>query len=142
MCFRAQRDKHTLLDAAEQVWSPQKIPQHEGSAISRFLSRNIPTTNSGFLLDTTSAVPQNSPNFSRGLYGKVLEAPMQYLPGWTVQCINAECMARGTWLRADQVHSELCTNCGAPLHRVPPPLGPRMRMRPRTLSSYRPFRPR
>jgi hypothetical protein len=67
---------------------------------------------------------------------------MQYLPGWTVHCINAECMARGTWLRADQVHSELCTNCGAPLHRVPPPLGPRLRLRPRTLSSYRPFRPR
>jgi hypothetical protein len=116
--------------------------------IANFPSRNIPTTNSGFLLDTTSALPQNSPNFSRGAFvftdklGKVLEAPMQYLPGWTVQCINAECMARGTWLRADQVHSELCTNCGAPLHRVPPPLGPRMRMRPRTLSSYRPFRPK
>ena len=74
--------------------------------------------------------------------GKVLEAPVQYLPGWTVQCINAECMARGTWLRADQLHSELCTNCGAPLQRVPPPLGPRLRLRPRTLSSYRPFRPR
>ena len=28
---------------------------------------NIPTTNSGFLLDTTSAMPQNPPNFSKGL---------------------------------------------------------------------------
>ena len=33
-----------------------------------FPLRNIPTTNSGFLLDTTSAVPQNPPNFSRGAF--------------------------------------------------------------------------
>jgi len=68
---------------------------------------------------------------------------VQYLPGWTVQCINPECQARGQWLRVDQMHSELCINCGAPLHRVPPPLGPRLRLRPRTLGSYRPSgRPR
>ena len=27
---------------------------------------------------------------------------MQYLPGWTVQCINPECLARGHWLRIDR----------------------------------------
>ena len=26
---------------------------------------------------------------------------MQYLPGFTVQCINALCDLRGHWLRAD-----------------------------------------
>ncbi len=63
---------------------------------------------------------------------------MQYLPGWTVQCINPECTARGHWLRADQAHPELCSNCGAPLRNVPPPLPPRLRLRPRTLVGYRP----
>ena len=68
---------------------------------------------------------------------------MQYLPGWTVQCINPECQARGMWLRAGAVHSELCSNCGAALRNVPPPLGPRFRLRPRSLGSYRPSgRPR
>ena len=65
---------------------------------------------------------------------------MQYLPGWTVQCINAGCQARGQWLRVDAVKAELCSNCGAPLHNVPPPLGPRLRLRPRPLGTYRPFR--
>jgi hypothetical protein len=63
---------------------------------------------------------------------------MQYLPGWTVQCINPECPARGHWLRVTATPAELCSNCGAPLHNVPPPLGPRLRMRPRPLGSYRP----
>lgn len=68
---------------------------------------------------------------------------MQYLPGWTVQCINPECGARGQWLRVDATQSERCSNCGAPLHNVPPPLGPRLRLRPRSLGSYRPAgRPR
>lgn len=68
---------------------------------------------------------------------------MQYLPGWTVQCINPECEARGQWLRIAVTSPELCTNCGAPLHNVPPPLPPRFRMRPRSLGSYRPAgRPR
>jgi hypothetical protein len=68
---------------------------------------------------------------------------MQYLPGWTVQCINPECDARGLWLRVSDAHPELCTNCGEPLHNVPPPLPPRFRMRPRPLSAYRPmYRPR
>lgn len=63
---------------------------------------------------------------------------MQFLPGWTVQCLNPKCPARGRWLRAPLASGEMCANCGAPLHRVPPPLGPRLRMRPRTLVSYRP----
>src|SRR5208282_4252945 len=49
---------------------------------------------------------------------------MQYLPGWTVQCLNQECPARGHWLRVEAAPQDLCSNCGAPLHRVPPPLGP------------------
>ncbi len=65
---------------------------------------------------------------------------MQYLPGWTVQCINPDCEARGLWLRVDAARSELCSNCGAPLHNVPPPLGPRLRLRPRSLGTYRPPR--
>lgn len=68
---------------------------------------------------------------------------MQYLPGWTVQCINPECQARGHWLRAGTEGVERCSNCGAPLHSVPPPLGPRLRLRPRPLTNYRPVvRPR
>ena len=63
---------------------------------------------------------------------------VQYLPGWTVQCINPECAARGHWLRATDSGGELCSNCSAPLRNVPPPLGPRLRMRPRSLGSYRP----
>ena len=68
---------------------------------------------------------------------------MQYLPGFTVQCINQLCDARGHWLRADTSNLEVCTNCCAPLHNVPPPLAPRFRMRPRALASRRPVgRPR
>jgi hypothetical protein len=68
---------------------------------------------------------------------------MQYLPGWTVQCLNPECAARGRWLRVQSAAQEICGSCGAPMHNVPPPLGPRFRMRPRPLASYRPVgRPR
>ncbi len=71
---------------------------------------------------------------------------MQYLPGWTVQCINPECEARGHWLRVTDEGISLCAVCGAPLRNVPPPLAPSRlagRLRPRTLGSYRPrFRPR
>ena len=66
---------------------------------------------------------------------------MQYLPGWTVQCINPGCEARGLWLRADNAPTEQCSNCGAPLHNVPPPLKSRLRMRPRSLGAPR-LRPR
>jgi len=68
---------------------------------------------------------------------------MQYLPGWTVQCLNPECSERGHWLRVQESLAENCGRCGAPLHNVPPPLAPRFRMRPRPLASYRPAaRPR
>ncbi len=69
---------------------------------------------------------------------------MQYLPGWTVQCINPECSARGQWLRVHDAHPDFCINCGAPLNNVPPPLAPRPRLRPRVLGRvYRPLgRPR
>jgi hypothetical protein len=67
---------------------------------------------------------------------------MQYLPGWTVQCLNPECPARGHWLRGQDL-PQVCGSCGAPLHNVPPPLAPRFRMRARPLASYRPMgRPR
>jgi hypothetical protein len=64
---------------------------------------------------------------------------MQYLPGWTVQCLNVECSARGQWLRVEIRAQESCASCGAPLQNVPPPLAPRMRLRPRPLASYRPM---
>jgi len=72
---------------------------------------------------------------------------MQYLPGFTVQCINPQCEARGHWLRADATvptaTAGYCPSCGDFLRNVPPPLGPRFRMRPRALTSYRPpIRPR
>jgi hypothetical protein len=67
---------------------------------------------------------------------------MQYLPGFTVQCINPQCEARGQWMRADATqpisNDGRCPNCGDFLRNVPPPLGPRFRMRPRPLGSYRP----
>ena len=64
---------------------------------------------------------------------------MQHMPGWTVQCLNPECLERGHWLRAQDVPLEVCRSCGAPLHNVPPPLTPRFRMRPRALANYRPM---
>jgi hypothetical protein len=71
---------------------------------------------------------------------------MQYLPGFTVQCINPLCEARGQWMRADQTvplgNDGRCPCCGDYLRNVPPPLGPRFRMRPRGLGSRPPLRPR
>src|SRR5256885_9785070 len=71
---------------------------------------------------------------------------MQYLPGFTVQCINPLCEARGHWLRADAttpIGSEgRCPCCGEFLRNVPPPLGPRFRMRPRSLTARPPLRDR
>ena len=114
-----------------------------------------------FTLDTTSTEAHNPGNFSgrrvvqlaQGWTGlekrknsestsRVISFTggnsVQYLPGWTVQCINPECAARGHWLRAGSTDGELCSNCSSPLHNVPPPLAPRLRMRPRSLGSYRP----
>jgi hypothetical protein len=72
--------------------------------------------------------------------------PMQYLPGFTVQCINPLCEARGQWLRADATNpignDGRCPCCGDFLRNVPPPLGPRFRMRPRSLTARPPLRPR
>ena len=71
---------------------------------------------------------------------------MQYLPGWTVQCINQACAARGHWLRAHlsgpNAGLEFCPSCGCSLQAVPPPIGPRLRMRPRSLAARPPLRPR
>ena len=33
---------------------------------------------------------------------------MQYMPGWTVQCLNPECMERGHWLRVQDAPQEIC----------------------------------
>ena len=114
---------------------------------------NPPTTYCIFSLDTTRLPAQNPRNFFRGFpvqgtgwvtaSGKNRASfqrgeSVQYLPGWTVQCINPECAARGHWLRATDSGGELCSNCSAPLHNVPPPISPRLRMRPRSLGSYRP----
>jgi len=71
---------------------------------------------------------------------------MQFLPGFTVQCINPQCEARGRWLRADATTplgiEGHCPCCGDFLRNVPPPLGPRFRMRPRALTARPPLRPR
>jgi hypothetical protein len=71
---------------------------------------------------------------------------MQFLPGFTVQCINPGCEARGQWLRADATRAFCvegrCPCCGDSLRNVPPPLGPRFRMRPRPLTARPPLRPR
>jgi hypothetical protein len=71
---------------------------------------------------------------------------MQYLPGWTVQCINPQCAARGHWLRAHlsgpNAGLERCPNCGDPLQAVPPPIGPGLRLRPKSLAARPPLRPR
>jgi hypothetical protein len=71
---------------------------------------------------------------------------MQFLPGFTVQCINPQCEARGHWLRADATRpfgiEGRCPCCGDALRNVPPPLGPRFRMRPRPLTARPPLRPR
>src|ERR1700738_1560566 len=68
----------------------------------------------------------------RAAYGENL---MQFLPGCTVQCINAICEAHGHWLRADIVGSDHCPSCGDLLRHVPPPLTPHFRMRPRSLAA-------
>lgn len=71
---------------------------------------------------------------------------MQYLPGFTVQCINPMCDLRGHWLRADATgpiaDDGRCPCCGDFLRNVPPPLSPRFRMRPRALTARPPLRPR
>lgn len=64
---------------------------------------------------------------------------MHTLAGGTVQCLNPECTARGHWLRLREAPQDCCTQCGAPLHSVPPPLMPRFRTRARPMRNYRPM---
>jgi hypothetical protein len=65
---------------------------------------------------------------------------MHEFAGGTVQCLNPECMARGRWLRLNDVPQERCSSCGAPLHTVRPPLAPHFRARTRPpLRNYRPM---
>jgi hypothetical protein len=76
----------------------------------------------------------------------IKEVLMQYLPGFTVQCINPLCEARGHWQRVDpagpMMNEGRCPCCGDFLQTVPPPLTPRFRMRPRPLTARPPLRPR
>ena len=113
-----------------------------------------------FVLDTTEGLRHNSRQHPsiQGNSGLVTgrrqetalrplrEYDMQYLPGFTVQCINPQCEARGQWLRADATRAfsdeGRCPCCGDSLRNVPPPLGPRFRMRPRPLTARPPLRPR
>ena len=113
-----------------------------------------------FSLDTTAALRHN-PRQHLSVIGEfgsrfraaaakatrpLRENDMQFLPGFTVQCINPQCEARGHWLRADVMRpfglEGLCPCCGDSLRNVPPPLGPRFRMRPRPLTARPPLRPR
>ncbi len=67
---------------------------------------------------------------------------MAFMPGSTVQCVNARCEARGRWVKAEHIGSELCPACGESLRNVPPPLMPRHHFRPRPLAPRPPLRPR
>jgi hypothetical protein len=65
---------------------------------------------------------------------------MTYLSGWTVQCLNPQCPVRGHWMRLEsESRPDTCGRCGSPLQNVPPPLMPRLRMRPRPIARYRPL---
>jgi hypothetical protein len=108
-------------------------------------SCNNTTMYSVFVLDYTRGLAENPGKFLGVIRPRSPQRgkDVRYMPGWTVQCINPKCGARGLWLRVDAAPKDECSNCGAPLHSVPPPLGPRFRMRPRSLGSYRPpARPR
>jgi hypothetical protein len=76
-----------------------------GAAIRRrFRARNQATTCSVIVLDYTSSFAENSCTSSPERRTTRLRSKgnvVQYLPGWTVQCINVKCGARGHWLRAD-----------------------------------------
>ena len=113
-----------------------------------------------FSLDTTLPLghnPRQQPSVTGELGSRYRPSPqrrlrplrgndMQFLPGFTVQCINPQCEARGQWLRADATRpfgiEGRCPCCGDSLRNVPPPLGPRFRMRPRPLTARPPLRPR
>jgi len=98
------------------------------------------TIYSSFDLDAAIELAQNPISVHGPVCIRDQRRSVRYLPGWTVQCINPECLARGHWLRVDAAPEDLCSNCGEPLQNVPPPLSPQLRLRPRPLTSYRPNR--
>ena len=75
--------------------------------------------------------PDECSRRKHGLRRNLEEIDMTFLPGSTVQCTNAQCEARGHWLRASAIESDSCPVCGGSLRNVPPPLMPRLRLRPR-----------
>lgn len=70
------------------------------------------------------------------------ERIMPFMPGYTVQCVNPLCEAKGHWMRAELIGSERCPTCGESLRHVPPPLMARHHLRPRPLAPRPPHRPR
>jgi hypothetical protein len=104
------------------------------------------STSSFRVLDRQGEPVAFAPPGARLRTGPLGKNRMQYLPGFTVQCINPLCDARGHWLRADATgpisDDGRCPCCGDMLRNVPPPLGPRFRMRPRALTARPPLRPR
>src|SRR3974390_304463 len=56
-------------------------------------------------------MPPGESTSSRGLVADK-RANMAFLPGRTVQCVNSRCEARGHWVKAEQLGSENCPNCG------------------------------
>jgi hypothetical protein len=132
------------LGIVSLLLTPQ-VPRRKIPATFLFAARSSKTQgdrNGKALRDSSAGVgltfTRNTPIQSEREARVVKGDKVQYLPGWTVQCINPECAARGHWLRVDTSGGEICSNCSAPLRNVPPPLAPRMRMRPRSLGSYRP----
>ncbi len=131
--------------ARDKIWNQAKsnedIPLIQLAACDRFPQISKQTSICcTFGLDTTIIWPENPiARFGCGRF-KCEGGCVRYLPGWTVQCINPECQARGHWLRADNAPEENCSNCGEHLHNVPPPLSPQLRLRPRPLTTYRPNR--
>jgi hypothetical protein len=67
---------------------------------------------------------------------------MGFMPGSTLRCVNASCEAKGNWVKAEQVGSDLCPTCGASLRNVPPPLMTRHHFRPRPPAPRPSLRPR
>jgi hypothetical protein len=67
---------------------------------------------------------------------------MTIMPGSTVQCVNPQCEVKGKWMRAEATGGENCPMCGEGLRHVPPPLMPRLRMRPRAAGMRPSMRPR
>ena len=145
----AQHGKHALSGAIVVKHCGQALRSSTALKHRKARAESMPLYLVLFFLDTTSTPKQNSLNyFVRIFRGRCIGLRttgefVRYLPGWTVQCINPDCAARGHWLRADAASTDHCSNCGELVRNVSPPLGPRLRMRPRSLGGYRPrMRPR